>query len=40
MNIINAKDIQQPHLTVLIYGNAGHGKNYIARQPQRPNADC
>ena len=29
MNIINAKDIQQPHLTVLIYGTPGMGKTTL-----------
>ena len=29
MNIINAKDIQQPHLTVLIYGMPGMGKTTL-----------
>ena len=29
MNIINAKDIQQPHLTVLIYGTPGMGKTSL-----------
>ena len=29
MNIINAKDIQHPHLTVLIYGTPGMGKTTL-----------
>ncbi len=29
MNIINAKDIQRTHLTVLIYGTPGMGKTTL-----------